>query len=154
MTQRQLTIKETAQRSGFSASVLRVWEVRYGWPQPKRKPNGYRYYHPSILEDLEWVASRLAVGKTIGDLVREGELVREDLKNPCPVPRRVTYDFTDIPQPSTDDGKKLRQRLEVAIANSDHGEIALLTSLAARLRPTERESAVSALLKRVSGTSE
>ena len=46
-----------------------------------------------------------------------------------------------------DEGRQLRERLEVAINAGDQGQIALVQSQAARLRPAEREAAVTAVLR-------
>lgn len=88
-------------------------------------------------------------GKTIRDLVHDGELVRDDLQDSPPSPRRVSFDFSQIPLPLSTEARQLRQRLEIALNNDEQGKVAMLTSLAARLRPSERDAAAHALLKMV-----
>ncbi len=39
-----LTISALAGRTGVSTAVLRTWEARYGFPQPKRLASGHRRY--------------------------------------------------------------------------------------------------------------
>jgi DNA-binding transcriptional MerR regulator len=44
------SIKDLEQLSGIKAHTLRVWEQRYGIPQPKRTPTNIRYYDDSDLQ--------------------------------------------------------------------------------------------------------
>ena len=62
MTEKQFDIKETAKLTGISASTLRIWELRYGWPKPDRKANGYRLYKETLIQDLQWVVTMIAAG--------------------------------------------------------------------------------------------
>ena len=39
-----LTIREVARETGVSEGTLRMWETRYGFPEPKRLPSGHRRY--------------------------------------------------------------------------------------------------------------
>ena len=39
-----LTIREVVERTGVSAATLRMWETRYGFPRPERRPSGHRRY--------------------------------------------------------------------------------------------------------------
>jgi DICT domain-containing protein len=39
-----LGIKELATRTGIAAGTIRMWEQRYGFPEPARTPTGYRRY--------------------------------------------------------------------------------------------------------------
>ncbi len=48
-----LTIREVAARTGVPAVTLRMWENRYGFPEPKRLPSGHRRY---CEEDVERIA--------------------------------------------------------------------------------------------------
>lgn len=40
----ELTIGDLAQRTGVSAAVLRMWETRHGFPEPRRLASGHRRY--------------------------------------------------------------------------------------------------------------
>lgn len=51
--QAPLTIGDLAQRTGLSPEVLRMWEQRYGFPEPQRLPSGHRRY---AAEDVDLVA--------------------------------------------------------------------------------------------------
>ncbi len=39
-----LPISEVAERTGVAAGTIRMWEQRYGFPNPARTPSGYRVY--------------------------------------------------------------------------------------------------------------
>lgn len=53
-----LTIGDLAQRSGVSAPVLRMWETRFGFPQPTRLPSGHRRYSEADAELVRQVVRR------------------------------------------------------------------------------------------------
>ena len=42
--QKTNTIKEVSERTGLSSSTIRMWEHRYGFPNPTRSDSGYRHY--------------------------------------------------------------------------------------------------------------
>ena len=62
-------IKEAAKQTGVSASRLRVWELRYGFPQPGFASNGYRVYTPYEIEQIKRVAALAADGALIQEAV-------------------------------------------------------------------------------------
>ena len=39
-----LAIKDVAERTGIAAATIRMWEQRYGFPEPARTASGYRVY--------------------------------------------------------------------------------------------------------------
>jgi DICT domain-containing protein len=41
---RKLAIKDVAEATGVAAGTIRMWEQRYGFPEPARTPAGYRVY--------------------------------------------------------------------------------------------------------------
>jgi MerR family transcriptional regulator, light-induced transcriptional regulator len=47
-----LSIKDVAERSGLAAGTIRMWEQRYGFPEPARTSSGYRIYSESDVEAL------------------------------------------------------------------------------------------------------
>lgn len=57
---RHYTISEAAKEAGVSADMLRVWEIRYGWPRSVRKDNGYRLFSEATIER---VRAFIAAGK-------------------------------------------------------------------------------------------
>src|SRR3954462_2640738 len=41
---KKLAIKDLAEQTGVAAGTIRMWEQRYGFPEPARTPAGYRIY--------------------------------------------------------------------------------------------------------------
>src|SRR3712207_5879607 len=56
-TMRGLAIKDVAERTGIAAGTIRMWEQRYGFPEPRRTPTGYRVYDAEDVETLKRVVS-------------------------------------------------------------------------------------------------
>lgn len=52
----QLTISEVAERTGVTEGSLRMWETRYGFPEPTRLPSGHRRYSAQDVERVRQVA--------------------------------------------------------------------------------------------------
>ncbi len=52
----RLTIREVAARTGVSQPTLRIWEQRYGFPEPHRLPSGHRRYGEDQVELIRQVA--------------------------------------------------------------------------------------------------
>jgi len=50
-----LTIREVAGRTGVPAGTLRMWEARYGFPEPERLSSGHRRYSAEDCEAIERV---------------------------------------------------------------------------------------------------
>src|SRR4051812_35691476 len=50
-----LAIKDVAERTGIAAGTIRMWEQRYGFPEPQRLPSGYRRYAPEDVDTLRRV---------------------------------------------------------------------------------------------------
>jgi MerR family transcriptional regulator, light-induced transcriptional regulator len=50
-----LAIKDVAQRTGIAAGTIRMWEQRYGFPEPERTTAGYRLYSEDDVEALRRV---------------------------------------------------------------------------------------------------
>ena len=53
----ELAIKDVAERTGIAAGTIRMWEQRYGFPAPQRRPSGYRRYTEEDVETLRRVAA-------------------------------------------------------------------------------------------------
>ena len=50
-----LAIKDVAEQTGIAAGTIRMWEQRYGFPEPERTSSGYRVYRPGDVEALRRV---------------------------------------------------------------------------------------------------
>jgi DNA-binding transcriptional MerR regulator len=150
MTLKKFDIKETAKRTGISASALRIWELRYGWPKPDRKANGYRLYNETLIQDLQWVVTMTAAGKKMRELIDDdGNLISG--QRPEKEKSFNDFNFSSVPLPVTAEGRRIRHELEHAIGYGDEGKIAFLQSMSARLRPDERERAITAILRAAHG---
>ena len=67
-----LNINEASKACGLSPSVLRIWELRYGWPSPRRRANGYRAYTAHQVQELKRVAQLVKTGTSISQLIVDG----------------------------------------------------------------------------------
>lgn len=61
----ELTIREVAARTGVNAATLRVWEQRFGFPEPARLDSGHRRYSEEDVEQVRRVARDRAAGLSI-----------------------------------------------------------------------------------------
>jgi hypothetical protein len=145
-----LSIREVAKQTRISESVLRVWEMRYGWPRPGRRSNGYRFYPITLLPLLQTVREEIDRGRTIGDLFRDpvwsgiletGRLPVRDEPVVLPPP-----DWSTIPQPQSASARSLREKLERALERGDAGTVAWVEAQSGRLHPREREATVRAVV--------
>jgi DICT domain-containing protein len=50
-----LAIKDVAEQTGIAAGTIRMWEQRYGFPEPARTASGYRKYSEDDVETLRRV---------------------------------------------------------------------------------------------------
>ena len=60
-----LAIKDVAERTGLSAGTIRMWEQRYGVPEPARADSGYRVYSQADVELLRRAVSLRARGLSV-----------------------------------------------------------------------------------------
>jgi DNA-binding transcriptional MerR regulator/methylmalonyl-CoA mutase cobalamin-binding subunit len=80
-----LTIAAVERDTRIGKDTLRVWERRYGFPQPSRDANGERLYPPDQVERLRHVKRMLdaghrpgrIVGLSLEELQRLGQMTRE-----------------------------------------------------------------------------
>jgi len=61
----ELTIREVAARTGIPAVTLRMWENRYGFPEPTRLPSGHRRYHEDDVERIARVVRERDAGLSL-----------------------------------------------------------------------------------------
>lgn len=47
-----MPIRDVARRTGLAAGTIRMWEQRYGFPEPRRTASGYRLYSEEEVETL------------------------------------------------------------------------------------------------------
>ncbi len=75
-----VSIGQLASATGISPDRLRIWERRYGHPQPVRLPSGHRRYSADEVSRLKWVAELLARGGRPADLIA---LSPDELRKLC-----------------------------------------------------------------------
>lgn len=68
--QEGLPIASVEQATGIARATLRIWERRYGFPQPQRDTRDERSYGPDQVEKLRLIAGLLARGHRPGRLVK------------------------------------------------------------------------------------
>jgi len=64
-----LTISQVERDTGLSKDTLRIWERRYGFPNPGRDAHGERQYDASQLQRLRLIKRLIDSGKRPGKLV-------------------------------------------------------------------------------------
>ena len=74
-----LSIGELAQATGISPDTIRVWERRYGVPEPVRLPSGHRRYTPEQLRWLRRVVEAVSLGHRPSAIVRSTEEELQEL---------------------------------------------------------------------------
>ena len=77
----RLTIGAVARATGFSPDTLRVWQKRYGFPVPRRKPSGHRLYSSADVRRLRRISEALARGHRPGQVVPLAEPRLESLRD-------------------------------------------------------------------------
>ena len=74
-----LSIGELAQATGISPDTIRVWERRYGVPEPVRLPSGHRRYTPEQLRWLRRVVEAVSLGHRPSAIVKSSEEELQEL---------------------------------------------------------------------------
>lgn len=58
-------IAEVSERTGIAVPVLRMWESRFGFPRPERRPNGRRRYSATDVQRLRQVVRHREAGMSL-----------------------------------------------------------------------------------------
>jgi methanogenic corrinoid protein MtbC1 len=86
-------IQAVAAATGVPSITLRSWERRYGVPEPKRDPKGYRLYSDRDIAVTRWLRERVQDGVGISRAVNLLHVLEQrDLS----VPRTSTLDFPSL----------------------------------------------------------
>jgi len=70
-----LAIKEVAERTGIAAATIRMWEQRYGFPEPARTASGYRVYTDDDVAALRRVSTLRDGGLSVPAAVERARAV-------------------------------------------------------------------------------
>jgi hypothetical protein len=120
--------------------MLRTWETRYGWPNPKRLPNGYRAYCKELIDDIVHAGELVGRGTHIDLLIKAGVYVgRDAVKDPVKV--RTTLDGIELPRPSYPESASI-QRIVVTAIERLSSDVLLMVQDSTIVQPADRESAV------------
>lgn len=112
------SIKEASEATGLAEGVLRMWELRLGWPNPPRNPtNGYREYPKAMVDDLCRMAKLVKAGCMIGQLIVNGSPRWPDLRSTLR-PKWRRLDLLD--RPRSEAAGLFRDRL-VRLIKEHHG---------------------------------
>src|SRR4029079_6345499 len=72
-----------ARLTGLTTQVIRAWEQRFGFPQPRRSASGRRTYEPRDVDRIARVLTRKPSGyrlaEAIARVVEQGDVDRRDL---------------------------------------------------------------------------
>ena len=60
-----MAIKEVAERTGIAAATIRMWEQRYGFPDPARTASGYRMYTDEDVDALRRASTLRDAGLSV-----------------------------------------------------------------------------------------
>lgn len=66
-------IGEVVERTGVAEATLRVWERRYGFPDPERLLSGHRRYSEREVELVRAVAAKRAAGLALPAAIRQAQ---------------------------------------------------------------------------------
>src|SRR3954466_1625675 len=62
---KKLAIKDLAEQTGVAAGTIRMWEQRYGFPEPARTAAGYRIYTEEDVVAIRRVVSYRDTGLSV-----------------------------------------------------------------------------------------
>lgn len=110
---KHFSIGEIAERTGITVDTVRIWERRYGRPQPVRLPSGHRRYTEEHLVWLRRVAEAMSLGHRAGEAVRASDeeldalLTRVEVESIEPAAVDGLYELARDVEPD-----RLRSRLQ------------------------------------------
>jgi len=79
---KKLAIKEVAEQTGVAAGTIRMWEQRYGFPEPARTSAGYRVYTEEDVVALRRVVAYRSRGLSVpAALERARSILRTHIKS-------------------------------------------------------------------------
>jgi DICT domain-containing protein len=77
-----LAIKDVAERTGLTAGTIRMWEQRYGFPEPQRTASGYRVYSEQDVEALRRVSAYRASGLSLPASLERARMTNDGSDRP------------------------------------------------------------------------
>lgn len=116
------SIRVTSRMTGLSPHTLRMWERRYGFPEPDRTDGGARRYSREDVERLKLVARALELGYRPSEVIERSrdelqQLVSEQLGEPTPMLAGAAPSVDDaLELVRSNDADGLREQLRRAVA--------------------------------------
>lgn len=137
-TDKTFDIEQASKMTGLSAGVLRMWELRYGWPRPGRLANGYRYFSQYQIDDLKRMAALVKSGMQISRLIDHGMPKWPGMATPATA--IVTLEAAHAaPKPATPIAQEIRARLLDAMKAQNDGKAwEQLTRCAWEIHPSDQ----------------
>ena len=123
----RLTIGAVARATGLSADTIRVWQKRYGFPVPQRRPSGHRVYTLADVRRLRRISEALVRGHRPGQVVRLSEPRLEALLSGA----------APVRSPAPQGATSLKSLMNLIRAHDGQGLTSALLSDAAALGPIE-----------------
>jgi MerR family transcriptional regulator, light-induced transcriptional regulator len=111
----ELAIKDVAERTGIAAGTIRMWEQRYGFPEPQRTASGYRRYSFEDVELLRRVLSYREGGLSVPAALERAREASEPTDRPSIYGAVAAGDIPLTPQ-------LLRKRTLIAISKAIEDE--------------------------------
>lgn len=91
-----LAIGELAEATGVPSETIRIWERRYGKPEPIRLPSGHRRYDDSHVRWLRRMSEGVSRGHRPSQLARLSEPELDRLIDPVPTTLRQDPEITAL----------------------------------------------------------
>jgi DNA-binding transcriptional MerR regulator len=129
-------IDAASKACGVNPGVLRMWELRYGWPRPARLPNGYRYFTRFEIDELKRMSALVKSGMLISKLIKDGMPKWPESVEVKPIERLPLTKRLPIP---VGQAIALRQQLIDALVTMNTGRAwELLQRCAWEMRPVDQ----------------
>ena len=111
----ELAIKDVAERTGIAAGTIRMWEQRYGFPEPQRTASGYRRYRVEDVDLLKRVLAYREGGLSVPAALDRARAASEPTDRPSIFGAIASGDAPITPQ-------LLRKRTLIAISKAIEDE--------------------------------
>jgi methanogenic corrinoid protein MtbC1 len=117
-------LKVVVRETGLKPDTLRVWEKRYGIPNPERTSGGHRLYSQRDIDILKWLMARQKEGMRISQAVNLWQQLEAEGKDPLESPASAAAPIasqtqTDLSLEGGDALTKLRQAWVAACLTFD-----------------------------------
>jgi DNA-binding transcriptional MerR regulator len=133
-------LKVVVQETGVKPDTLRVWERRYGLPEPDRTPGGHRLYSERDIAIIKWLTDRKAEGMSISRAVALWRSHEEEGGDPLQLSAPAPAVATPTPAPALPTGAgiaELRHEWVAACLNFDEQRAEQIATQAFALYPPE-----------------